>query len=409
MFYKLYTSCLFQKGTDEGCILNLANNKVFKLSAQEQEIIDSLEEGEKVEKKTEDISPLLNKLTKEGFGEYYEKPIIFEEARLGYPPDVHVVPAEGISVYHINLNLTGECNMNCYYCSDDDQVRKRTGCKKWRIVPEKINFDNYRQLIKQACEFGCMSISILGGEPFLEKELLFQIIEFIRTSTEIKNVRIATNGYLLDDEIISNIKNEILIINIIAHNDQVLNRIDRNKNSLDILTNNLEKLRNSNIGYRFHLVISKENYKNINNILEFYKNYNSRGYTFDYIYDESDENYLGYYLQQIGNEYRNKMDLFQINNHRGFHPCLNGILSLFPDGTISVCPMMKGEPVGNVKKYVLNDILMNGAMKYWKMPLSSLEKCQGCSYRFLCRDCRAIEKTISGDLYKKVICPKEYI
>lgn len=81
----------------------------------------------------------------------------------------------------LRLILFTECNMHCSYCCNEiPEVNTRFEKKKFR----DIDFSKYE------------NICITGGEPFLKKDILYQVLDKLPDAV---NKYIYTNGTLIDD------------------------------------------------------------------------------------------------------------------------------------------------------------------------------------------------------------------
>lgn len=89
------------------------------------------------------------------------------------------------------LVLTNACNLNCIYCYEKRKsithMKFETACS---YIDEMLNHKDYHKL----------EVSLFGGEPFLEFELLKNICEWTWRTEEKKTVRfnIITNGTVLN-------------------------------------------------------------------------------------------------------------------------------------------------------------------------------------------------------------------
>lgn len=76
----------------------------------------------------------------------------------------------------LRLIITLKCNMSCVYCCNQQyQFNSQFRCRKF----SEIDFDKYK------------NVCITGGEPFLNKPLLYTLLDLIPKD---KNVCIYTNG-----------------------------------------------------------------------------------------------------------------------------------------------------------------------------------------------------------------------
>lgn len=90
----------------------------------------------------------------------------------------------------LRLSITGECNLNCFYC-------KPVGRSADLIHPKTpIQPSDVTKLVKIAGELGVRKVVLQGGEPLLRKDAA----NFIKSSyahKAIEDVRLVTNGTFL--------------------------------------------------------------------------------------------------------------------------------------------------------------------------------------------------------------------
>ena len=85
---------------------------------------------------------------------------------------------------YINIELTHQCNFNCWYCYDDHNKNNNTyiSIPKLKILFELLKYSNKT-----------VHVDLLGGEPTLHPEF-FEILDLLNNYEHIKKVRITTNG-----------------------------------------------------------------------------------------------------------------------------------------------------------------------------------------------------------------------
>lgn len=69
------------------------------------------------------------------------------------------------------LHLTDDCNLNCKYCYEKDKYNHN-----------KLSFENIKFVIdsevREKSKF--VGISFYGGEPLLQKDTIYQTVEYIK-------------------------------------------------------------------------------------------------------------------------------------------------------------------------------------------------------------------------------------
>ena len=115
------------------------------------------------------------------------------------------------------LIFTYKCNLNCVYCpifKKKDFIEKETALKA---------IDLYCDYLGSAQG----KIKIFGGEPFLKKDLLLEIINYIRKKNPEIQIELTTNGILLENAILNYFKKQKFNLSISLDGDkktQLLNR-----------------------------------------------------------------------------------------------------------------------------------------------------------------------------------------
>lgn len=129
----------------------------------------------------------------------------------------------------ITLIVTEACNLNCSYCFEHHKsAESMTFATAKKIIDnEFINCDNYNNFV----------IDFFGGEPFLEFDLIQQIVEYVRSNSNKKNYRFfaTTNGTLIHGEIKQWLLQQVdFICSLSIDGDKKSHNINRD-NSFDLI------------------------------------------------------------------------------------------------------------------------------------------------------------------------------
>lgn len=93
----------------------------------------------------------------------------------------------------LEIAVTYRCNAHCEQCScrrDHDPVREKT---------ELLTLAELQRVIDEAVDMGAFQFCINGGEPMLEEERVFSLLDYIKSRHK-GYVHLCTNGTLLDDD-----------------------------------------------------------------------------------------------------------------------------------------------------------------------------------------------------------------
>lgn len=104
----------------------------------------------------------------------------------------HALPVKPLFV---NLQTTGKCNLQCTYCFNNLNIRNKTMTET--IMHQAVEYALLNPFATNGVVF-----AIYGGEPLMERELLYETINFIRekkTSVHVA-IEIITNGTMLTEE-----------------------------------------------------------------------------------------------------------------------------------------------------------------------------------------------------------------
>lgn len=174
------------------------------------------------------------------------------------------------------LITTTSCNLDCdycfYRCSISESLKhkemmpfsvaKKAVDEFKKIVSNNIKDDEYWE-----------QITLYGGEPMCNKELLRKIIPYIHDTfkEEYTDIVINTNLTLLDDEIIGILKENNVIVEVSIDGEKSIHDKHRKfidgKGSYDIVINNAKKLISEGIKVIPMITATNDNVENYSNIV----------------------------------------------------------------------------------------------------------------------------------------------
>lgn len=167
----------------------------------------------------------------------------------------------------IELAPTLRCNLNCKFC----WRRKKSFDKKdSELRSKELSVEKYFEIIEEAAELGVQEIKVIGGGESLFREETFEILKKIKK----ENLRgyICTNGVLFNDGEI-----EKLIDLGWDHVKFSLHGLKKTHNELverevfERVLENISSFQNSSTTVEIGMVVVKDNYKEIENMLDLSK------------------------------------------------------------------------------------------------------------------------------------------
>lgn len=211
------------------------------------------------------------------------------------------------------LYLTDYCNFKCSYCYQE-------GNKKSNFLSNEKLEDAIDFMVVNNDEGENINLTFLGGEPLLNKELIYKALEIIKSKySQFSNLfkyKITTNCSLLDDNLIKVMKENDFYIRISIDGNKETHNLNRksidNEDNYEIILNNAKKIKEQNLRHSIRMTITSNNvhwmYKNL---LYFY-NMGFRDYCIglDYFANWNDEKLeeLNNQLQKIEDFYVNRME-----------------------------------------------------------------------------------------------------
>lgn len=108
-----------------------------------------------------------------------------------------VIDSNSGKIANIIIAPTMECNAHCFYCFENGHRKGTMTRKTADALIEHLTAEwNHRQL----------GITWFGGEPLLAKDIISYICDGLKKNHVSFSSKIVTNGVLLDDEVIQNVR-----------------------------------------------------------------------------------------------------------------------------------------------------------------------------------------------------------
>lgn len=265
----------------------------------------------------------------------------------------------------VYIEITNRCNLNCSFCSVNNNIKKEMTLEEFETILKKINdYTDYVYLH-------------VKGEPLIHSKLdgILKLCEKYH-----KKVNITTNGVLFDKKKDILLNNKIRQINISLHSEN-------NKNNyLEDIFTVVDKI-NAYIVFRFWALDSNIEDKYRHMIEKIISHYNLPSYYFDKIIKENN-------IKITNNIYINKSSKFvwpdiynDYYNDCGYCYGLKDQIGILVDGTITVCCLDSDgkSNLGNIFKDNFDEIIYSEKVKKiitnFENRKCYLEICKHCSYK----------------------------
>ncbi|NTU57734.1 MAG: GTP 3',8-cyclase MoaA [Chlorobiaceae bacterium] len=101
-----------------------------------------------------------------------------------------LIDAYNRTVDYVRIAVTSACNLRCAYClREDNEDQQRIG--------NRLNTGQIESIIALLAEMGIRKIRFTGGEPLLRRDIV-KLVRFAKQTPGIEDVKLTTNGVLLD-------------------------------------------------------------------------------------------------------------------------------------------------------------------------------------------------------------------
>lgn len=131
-------------------------------------------------------------------------------------------------IKYIEIPLTVNCTLNCKHCSNLMQYYP-SSLKK--TLDTQLLLDDIRILLENTNAI--LTLTLLGGEPFLYKDIT-DVIDLLISSGKVADIKITTNGTILPpDDFFKHIQGSIVRISISnygelsTHKEEIINKLKK--------------------------------------------------------------------------------------------------------------------------------------------------------------------------------------
>jgi MoaA/NifB/PqqE/SkfB family radical SAM enzyme len=169
----------------------------------------------------------------------------------------------GLSEYHktgkpkpifAHLLITNRCNLDCRYCFVDVNT----------IHKSDLQLDEWKDVISELHKRGCVSITLMGGEPLLFNGLCDLVIHGKSLGL---NIDLITNGIGIENHIDVISKVDSVMVSLDGEKDG--NDLNRGKLSFNYAHKAIKLLKEKKIPVRINCVVTQQNKNSLDWILDY--------------------------------------------------------------------------------------------------------------------------------------------
>jgi MoaA/NifB/PqqE/SkfB family radical SAM enzyme len=155
-----------------------------------------------------------------------------------------------------HLLLTNRCNLDCRYCFVDVNT----------IHKSDLQLEEWKKVILELYERGCVSITLMGGEPLLFSGL-YDLVTYAKSLK--LNIDLITNGIGIEKHIDTIMKIDSVMVSVDGEKEE--NDVNRGKRSFDYACKAIKLLKEKNKPVRINCVVTRQNKDSIPWLLNFAK------------------------------------------------------------------------------------------------------------------------------------------
>lgn len=290
----------------------------------------------------------------------------------------------------IHVDISGLCNEHCVHCYIPDKFKNKA-----------MSCEMFRRILEQSRACNVLNITISGGEPMLNPNLL----DFVRSCrSDNFSVNLLSNLTLLTDEMVSEFEQSPLLsiqTSLYSMVPEVHDFITNSRGSFAKTKRAIEVLYKHNIPMQINCPVMKRNKDSYQGVLDWAKSLNieaSSDFMLFGCFDGSGKNLkCRLELSEVEDVIRNeKQNQIQAKEHQ-YNPESNS--SICPVCSSSICVSHLGDvyPCEGWQSLILGNIMENTISQIWEespvvhklrnLSIRDFPKCQSCADKDFCSIC----------------------
>ena len=392
MFFILNPNMKIIKGIQRDVCHSLLDGNTYYFDNEYKDIVRMLVDRESIQEIKKQFD---NRLVDEVKTFLVDKHIgIFDEKNNVYIPTINKSffkdtdeRMKKFEIYSVMIRLNTQCNLNCKYC----RIEKNeliAPCMCFKSPMDSIN-PYLEDIVNQSLKLGVQRVELIGGEPFLNKEELYTVLnKFLGKEVQFL---IYTNCILVNEEDVVELAKYNVYIVATVHTFEENNEkyVGQDNEYTKLIKEKINLLIKYGLKFHIEFVVNKYNQKELKST--FLEKLMKQGcvqqkYLFPVSeYSVFDDNLI---KTKVGNSVI-ELENYERAEHANF--CFRKGPFIDVDGKIYPC-------IGLAKKeYCLGSIEDGLYMvyhagkhkKYWNMSNEEDKECKYCAERLMCINCKA--------------------
>lgn len=385
VIFKLNEDIFFVKGYTNGAIYDLKLNQIYSINARACDILQKIISGLDLE---DDIEKNYKNILKQKFNLNTNYKIVAISK--------DYFKKRELSLDLLWLEITQACNLKCVHCYEGE-IHKH--------CVNGLDTAKWYDIVEQAKEIGVKNLVVIGGEPCLHKDIngiITKIVENNLHATIVTNATVMSTSLM--DLIIENKEKISVKVSIYGPNASVHENVTKVKGSFDKLVKNVKYLTTNGVKVLSAVVAMKENQDYLEETKSFIKNLGMIYTRYDVIRNVfggtqklhiPTNKYVIKQCQYTKPLFSPSREKFYRNQYE--NSCWNGKLVITETGDVLPCVFDRNNIIGNICRNNLREIIESDEVKRcWFMPFDDIMVCKDCEYRFACKDCRPLAKSVDG-------------
>ena len=386
-YFRLKSDCILVRGALRGAIYDLNSGDVFSVDENSVRILEELNNGLVLPEvlssykniTTHDVMAYLNILQARGLGEFSDVKVNKE-----------MKPLESDSMlrYVLHLELTNACNLHCLHCYNESDINKKDN---------EVSLEKWKQSIQNAYDMNCRRVQFIGGEPFLKRKLMFELIDYAKYLGYL-SIEVSSNGTLITNADLEYLKRNrvCLALSFYSDNYKIHDSITSKKGSWRKTLNVIKDALEMDVTLRMSVVVMKQNEKDVEKTIDLLKSIGVQNVKSTAIEPSGrgcNTNLITTDIlskQVLGKPYFTKINKKIFWRNKSGHNCFMEQICVGADGSVYPCLAERNISYGNIigQKSLKEIFLSDETKRIRSLSKDNIDICKDCEYRYCCFDCR---------------------